>query len=650
MKIEKVRIQNFRSFKDETIFLSDYTCLVGPNGCGKSTVLTALNIFFRAKENVATDLINLSKEDFYNQQIEEPIFITVTFKDLTDEAKAELKHYVRQDLLVVSAIGVWNEQTQTAEVIQHGERMGIKEFATYFDLDKNGASAEELNIFYSEVLQSKFTDLSSARSKADKKAALLDYESQHLEQCELILSKDEFYGASKGVNKIEKYLQWVYVPAVKDIATEQADSKNSAIGKLLAHRVHAQLGLDEPINILRNETAEKYQVLLDSQQDKLTAVSSSLTARLNRWAHANAALDLQWQDQQKAVNIAKPFAEMKASEGIFKGDLTRFGHGLQRSIIFALLEELAEYKIDGPVLILACEEPELYQHPPQARYIMSVLRKLSSENSQILICSHSPYFVSGESFEDIRLLRKNSDGSVSAKQALASEVSRRITTASGQTPAKPGAMIAKIDQAMLTSINEMFFCDFRVFVEGLEDVAYISSYLVLSDQADTFRSLGGGLIPVNGKHHLIQTLAIANELAMPYYVVFDCDGNTPVDDPSDPTKQTGRRQKHEKDNLAILKLAGSATTSAFPNSPIRDSNLAAWPNTLSEVVILEIGSEKWTAISQTVRNTYGINTGDMGKNSLFIGYVLAEAWAQGLKSATLLSVCEDILKHQEPLQ
>ena len=43
MKIREIRIQNFRSFDDETIRFDDYTCFVGPNGGGKSNVLTALN-------------------------------------------------------------------------------------------------------------------------------------------------------------------------------------------------------------------------------------------------------------------------------------------------------------------------------------------------------------------------------------------------------------------------------------------------------------------------------------------------------------------------------------------------------------------------------------------------------------------------------
>ena len=47
MKLTTLRIENFRSFKDETIHFDDYTCLVGPNGAGKSTVLTALSLYGR---------------------------------------------------------------------------------------------------------------------------------------------------------------------------------------------------------------------------------------------------------------------------------------------------------------------------------------------------------------------------------------------------------------------------------------------------------------------------------------------------------------------------------------------------------------------------------------------------------------------------
>ena len=86
--------------------------------------------------------------------------------------------------------------------------------------------------------------------------------------------------------------------------------------------------------------------------------------------HPDARLRLQWkQDPDRSVRVEEPWAHILAGEGDFEGELARFGHGLQRSYLLALLQELAGASNEsGPTLILACEEPELYQHPPQARH------------------------------------------------------------------------------------------------------------------------------------------------------------------------------------------------------------------------------------------------------------------------------------------
>ena len=91
MKIKTLRIQNFRSFKDETIHFDDYTCLLGPNGAGKSNVLCALNIFFRETANAVTDLTALEEQDFHQKQTGQPICLTVTFSDLSEEAEGDFK-------------------------------------------------------------------------------------------------------------------------------------------------------------------------------------------------------------------------------------------------------------------------------------------------------------------------------------------------------------------------------------------------------------------------------------------------------------------------------------------------------------------------------------------------------------------------------
>jgi len=93
--------------------------------------------------------------------------------------------------------------------------------------------------------------------------ALRDYEAGRPDECELIQSEDQFYGFSKGANRLAKHIQWVYVPAVKDATSEQVEARNSALGKLLARTVRSKTNFDETVKELRDDIQKQYQALLD---------------------------------------------------------------------------------------------------------------------------------------------------------------------------------------------------------------------------------------------------------------------------------------------------------------------------------------------------------------------------------------------------
>jgi putative ATP-dependent endonuclease of the OLD family len=642
MRISSVRIQNFRSLKDETIQVDDYTCLVGANGSGKSTILTALNIFFRETADAKTDLLMLAKEDFHGQDTNQDIRITVTFTELSAEAQVDFKAYYRQNQLVITALAKWDPESETAKVLQHGERLGIDAFRIYFEREKAGALAPELKASYTE-LRADFPELpaSATKSKAAMLEAMLQYETDHADQCNLILSPDQFYGVSKGANRLQKYVQWVYIPAVKDVTTEQTETKSSALGKLLERRVRSQISLEEPIDQLKQDALEKYHGILDVNTQALNVVAESLSLRMQVWAHRSASLKLNWHKSEKAVIINAPIAQVRAVEGTFEGELARFGHGFHRSFLFSLLQELAEQGNTGPRLLLGCEEPELYQHPPQAKYLASVFQKLTNQNTQIFVCTHSPHFVSGQTFESIRMCIKDfSTGVVTVQRATFEEVATLIAKATGKQPKKTAGMAAKIEQDMFGPMSEMFFATVRVFVEGLEDVAFISSYLTLLGKWDEFRSLGCHLVQVQGKSNLITGIAIAKQMRLSNYVVFDSDGDTPADTED---KKTGNRARHERDNLAILALVEVPTPIAFPQSTFWFKGLTSWQNSIADVVKNEIGLENYKKLREDTKTKYDMVESNLEKNSLFIGYLMAEAWAQGKKSPTLVKLCEEIL-------
>jgi putative ATP-dependent endonuclease of OLD family len=156
MRIEKIAIKNFRSFSDVDVNFSPYTSLVGPNGGGKSTILCALNIFFRETENAATNLSDLDAEDFHDRKTDEPIEITVTFSDLGEDAQKDFAEYYRQGALIVTAKATFNADTGVATVRQFGQRSAMDAFKTFFKLYNDGKKLDDLKAEY-ELIRNRFT-------------------------------------------------------------------------------------------------------------------------------------------------------------------------------------------------------------------------------------------------------------------------------------------------------------------------------------------------------------------------------------------------------------------------------------------------------------------------------------------------------------
>jgi len=633
MKLESVRIQNFRTFKDEKIFFDDYSCFVGPNGSGKSTVMNALNVFFRQYKDAKTDLSKLSIDDFHHKNTKKPILITVTFKDLSDQAKEDLADYVRQDRLIITAKAEFDEGTERAEVKQFGNRLGMTEFKSWFETEKSKKPADELKQIFSSYRE-KWPDIAKATSKADMAKALNDFEASHTDICSLIPSEDQFYGVSKGANRLAPHLQWVFVSASKDFSEEAEENKNSALGQLLSRAIRAKVNFTEKVTGLRDGLRKSYQKMLEEEQSVLSSISESLETKLKLWANPNATAKVLWKnDAEKSIKIEEPFAQIQIGEKGFESELARFGHGMQRSYLLTLLQELADLD-DGnaPTLIMAIEEPELYQHPPQARYLSEVLQELANENSQIIVCSHSPYFIPGDDFHNVRMVREVGSPTFSTVTSLTyNDLSKELTDA-GEKAVKESGMIAKLYPTLRPEISEMFFSRKLILVEGIEDVAYLTSYIQLMGRLTDFRRSGYHIIPVGGKNELVKPLAIAKLLNIEVFVVCDADTDKTRDD---------EVNKHKKDNAAILYLLGHDKAESWPDSDIKKPNLRMWKTNITNTIGPEFG-ENWKQHEDQAAAHYG-NVGGLKKNPLAVSRALESAWKAGLKSATLQELVNSLL-------
>ena len=98
MKIQSVRIKNFRLLKDVFITFDSVTTLIGPNGTGKSTVLRALDWFFNGGKGC-----ELADKDCSFGSVDEDIEVRVTFSNLTEKDREALEKYAPAEATTFTA-------------------------------------------------------------------------------------------------------------------------------------------------------------------------------------------------------------------------------------------------------------------------------------------------------------------------------------------------------------------------------------------------------------------------------------------------------------------------------------------------------------------------------------------------------------------
>ena len=192
-------------------------------------------------------------------------------------------------------------------------------------------------------------------------------------------------------------------------------------------------------------------------------------------------------------------------------------------------------------------------------------------------------------------------------------------------------MLAKLYPSLNPVISEMFFCKVLILVEGLEDVAHISTYLILTKEMENFRKCGCHIVPVGGKSEIIKPLAMANLLDIPAYVVCDADTDKIKDD---------EITKHKKDNKAILSMMGHDDASEWPDKHYCFPSLTMWKTNLTVLIKTELG-EGYKAHVDEASAHYG-NAGGLKKNPLAVSRSLEKAWSDGIVSESLKKLVLDI--------
>ena len=536
MRISRVAIENFRCVKSAEVSLEDLTCIVGRNGVGKSTLLYALDSFY----NVAA---SYSELDYYNHNsIDNEIRIRVTYDDLRRDELEAFGSYVHDGTLVVT------KRINQGGARYYGVSPQIREFA-----DLRRLSAADKRTRLRERMDAGafpgFPALPRRNEEVD--TAMTQYEVQHPELTELVEKETQFLGPKNvGGGTLDKFTRFVLVPAVRDASNEL--ERRGAIMQLLDLLVTRSIASRQDFQEFKEQFEQRARQLYGRENlPELANLGRLVTERLSKYS-PGAALSIDF-GELKAPAIPLPDAVVVVSEDEFKVPVRYSGHGLQRALILALLEQLSttvlpvraqteqedaervEVAQRLPDLILAIEEPELYLHPSRSRYLANILRELARRKreqapptTQVVLVTHSPYFVDVAHFDQVRMCRKRRimEGEAPAAEYSAYPLmlaARRLAQIAGRREEEftAASFVAHAVPVLNSIVNEGLFAECVLLVEGESDAAALWTMQLLMDNGWDERGIV--IIPVSGKSKMDKPAVVFQGFKIPTYILFDGD-------------------------------------------------------------------------------------------------------------------------------
>lgn len=640
MIIRHIRVKHFRSLKDASLNCDQLTALVGRNGAGKSSFLRALEMFYDPAAKV-TD------EDHYAGDTSQDIEIAITYGNLPAAAIDLFNRYVDDDTITV--VRVFSTTSKTAPY--HGMRMQHPAFSA---VRQTSGARNQTNLYKELASKDDYASLPTVRSAADALEALSKWEGEHPDACTRLIDNGQFFGfAGVAQGYLGRFTRFIRIPAVRNAADEASDKRGSYIKEIMDLVVRNSLADHADVNQLRDSIQEQYRTVFDpSKRTELNSLEDRLTDTLQRYA-PDTAISLTWSNLS-SITIPMPDTEVRLSEDGYDAQVQQTGHGLQRAFILTMLQHLVAAREDAqsdpnddssavraslPSLVLAIDEPELYQHPGRQRHMASVLLRLASgsvpgvaDRTQVIYTTHGPLFVGLDRFDQIRVLRKTPGGARAPKvTAVVENPLENVADELWELQGRPASRFTPVTlrprlQAMMTPwMNEGFFADAVVLVEGEADRVAILA--VAQSKQQDLEAMGICVIPCMGKNNMDRPALVFRGLDIPTYLVWDND-------------RGGKNAKAEH-NHHLLRVVGG---------PMDDWPSGVWDlyacfeGNLESTISRELTEELFRDLLARHCEELGMSSINEGKkNALVLRNVIDDARRVGKAPTTLVKIIDSIV-------
>tara|TARA_R110000868_G_C10937782_1_gene766824 strand:+ start:176 stop:2113 length:1938 start_codon:yes stop_codon:yes gene_type:complete len=634
VRISRIWVERFRAINTLEVSLGATTALLGENNAGKSSILAAVNLFFDSAPKIQAD-------DFHNRDTSEPIIVTIEFSDLTPDEVSEFSGNLINEKLRVARKILFGNPKESGKFFVEAEVN--PDFSPCRSIDGATPKREEY-----KRLQSLYPDLPTVSRAEDVDDALEKWEADNPKALvrDLVAGFRGFKNVAVG--KLRDKTDIVYVPAVKDTAEELGNEKSSPV-KLLLNTIAKQ-------TIENSADFRKFKEEADRQLRELTspdkvpqlkAISSDLTGILARY-YSGSELLASWEPVSE-LPVTYPKSNLTVKDHNFEAPLEKVGHGLQRAILFSVLEFMArdrakpnsENSIDEGVsysepmsdIILIIEEPEVYQHPIKQRLFREAFKELTSGfgkttgiRLQILYTTHSALMIDIRDFDELCVVRRvtSSTGTTLTLRQASIEVCADKTAVARDCASDVDAFRRGL-HVFTSQIAEGFFATKVILVEGPGDQAVLQGYYKQKGRDNL--SEGVFVVPADGKTKLERPLSIFENLGIPTFCVFDND-----------------ESKQKNDDIAtnkiLQRLCGHDEATEWPNGCFE--RFAAFGGDIENYIKSVVGEDHFDTTRARIAGLHGVAPKDALKSpvvaSILFGIFLNEGHEFKLLDEILLAV------------
>lgn len=404
MELRTIQIRNFRALQKIDFPISSFSCVIGENNVGKSSLLQALIRFCDGKKLQATDCYDAKQ----------PVIIQAELTGITDDDLSLLadEHQTKiKSLIVNGSLKLMRKydldgsgSLRSIKKIPKDERLRPDVLAEFVKGKKGATLASEAAQQYPEIA----AQIPSSPTQAKIRELVEEYV-RSLAETDLV---EADCALETGIdNSIIRLLpEPVYIPAVKDIGDDMKAKDSATFGKvlgLLLNVIEPKLAdakelfenLDKKFNRVKGDDGS----VADKRLDEIREVEQTIETHLKEhFPQATVEVRIPPPDVKTILSSAK----IDVNDGL-PGPIETKGDGLKRSVMFAIFRSFVELTrkkgwqkksagANGQARYLFLyEEPELYLHPKAQKTLFEALAVVTKDH-QVAVTTHSPLFFSAD--------------------------------------------------------------------------------------------------------------------------------------------------------------------------------------------------------------------------------------------------------------